>query len=161
MLWEGGVGGSRWSNRLCLLRATKTQAGEGRKGEEGAGVVDGRLWGLPSHICVHLFKRWEKQDSGGRGYLKPKVWGAEAVSGWEEEEEEEWDEEEGGARESAADHGGARPPTGDFFYFLPFALRCIYLCLNIMLPLTCETVWESHLSNSLLTEYLYSFCIVA
>ena len=56
---------------------------------------------------------------------------------------------------------GRGPRQVNFFYFLPFALRCIYLCLNIMLPLTCETVWESHLSNSPLDEYLYSFCIIA
>ena len=70
--------------------------------------AESRLWGkgLLSHLCGHFLKREEKQDLGQGGYLKPKVWGAEAVSGWEEEEEEE---EERSEMRSKGEPGSQQP----------------------------------------------------
>ena len=55
-----------------------------------------------------LFEEMRKAVYGGRGYLKPKVWGAEAVSGWEEEEEEE-EEEERSEMRSKGEPGSQQP----------------------------------------------------
>ena len=44
----------------------------------GQGAPFSSLWPL-------LKKRRKAGFGAGGGYLKPKVWGAEAVSGWEEE----------------------------------------------------------------------------
>ena len=55
--------------------------------------------------------------------MKPKVWGAEAVSGWEEEEEEEEERSEMRSKGEPGSHQptmeGRGPRQVKFFKFLP------------------------------------------
>ena len=93
--------------------------------------------------------------------MKPKVWGAEAVSGWEEEEEEE-EEEERSEMRSKGEPGsqqptmeGRGPRQVNFFLILASP---VLVCRHVSLQANILDI-STHLKGSNLLEKVHIFYI--